>query len=119
MNSFRKFIESKFFGTLEKQLKIPKKLWEGMPLLVNHAVIGNIHIVKPTMFYVSEFNRDYVTIKSFKDEPITPDEMDDEVDLSTDNDPIEATISRKDFEKLSEFDSVPQNPMGSMGGMSL
>lgn len=115
MQGFRQFVEHEFFNTIKKQLKVPKKLWYGMPFLVYNAKIGNYHIVKPTMFFVTDFNRESVTISSMKDEPFNIDNLedfDDEIDMSTDNEPIEATISRADFEKLSMPDSPPAD-----GGM--
>jgi hypothetical protein len=123
MKGFREFVDKeKYVATVKKQLGVPKKIWLGMPLLLSNTKLGNRMIGQPTMFYVTNYDKNSVTLSNAT-EPGSQEreyDADDELDLdkSTVQGKIEITVSMQDFYKLQE----PQVPPGGgdtgmMGGM--
>jgi hypothetical protein len=128
LKGFRKFVEEKeqpdkYVSVVKKQLKVPKSLWLGMPVLVSNTKIGDKTIIDPTMFYVSDFDRDSVTIVNVPDpgdyegeEGDIDSDPDDEINLDKKgiHGHVEFVLSRDDFYQLQ----TPQIPPGgdAMGG---
>ena len=119
-SGFRQFVEkTDYFSVVKKNLRVPKRLWFGMPVIVSNVKIGHKKITKPTIFYVKDFDRDSVTINSLSDPGVSDKDcdFDDEIDLSKDDDEIEAIITRDDFQKLMEPQIDPNAAAGGAGGM--
>lgn len=127
MRTFRQFSEEKdkYVSTIKKQLKVPKKIWLGMPLLLSNVKLGKQKVTSPTMFYVKDFDDNYVTITNVMDigqeeDPIDDDDPDGEIDISKRDihGKIEVTMSKMDFEKLQEPQGMSQGQdAGGLGGL--
>ncbi len=111
-----KLFEADFLGTIKKQVKVPKKLWFGMPLTIaaNKTIkIDGKTFKGPMVFYVTEFDDATVTMKLVRN-PMdfsNEDDIDDEIDFDNteDGEEHEVTILRTAFEKLLQ----PDNPQGA------
>lgn len=106
----------------KKQFGIDKKTWIGMPLMVSNTKLGKHMIRQPTMFYVSEFDDDTVTLTNVLDPTDMGDEdddEDDEIDLDRNDlhDTIEITISKSDFYELQKPQGMQPAGAGLGGGM--
>lgn len=111
---FRSSLGTNYANTIKKQIRVPKKLWFGMPLSIgaNKTINLDGRLFKgPMTFFVTEFDDKTVTMKlvrnpmdfSFMDDPddeIDPDNMDDGGEQ-------QFTIPRSTFEKLLEPDNYP------------
>lgn len=120
--------KGKFVSTVKKQLKVPKKLWLGMPILLSNVKLGKHKVTTPTMFYVSDFDDDSVTLTNAlevgqPEDSTDEDDPDNEIDLDKNNidGRVKITISREDFEGLQQpqtfqgMDPTQLRPPG--GGM--
>lgn len=113
-----------FASTIKKQFKVPKSLWFGMPILISNAKLGKYKIRQPKMFYVTDYDRNTVTLKPMPDYPgidNDDDVIDDEIDKDRkDNDAGEVIIAKKEFYKLLEPEGMQPggDPMagGAPGG---
>lgn len=97
---------------MKKQMRIPKKLWAGMPFTVGAnkriKMDGKV-FTGPMTFYVDEFDDSTVTLKLVRN-PLdftNMDDVDDEIDLDNTNDGGEQkfVIPRSAFEQLLEPDN--------------
>lgn len=103
-----------YLNTVKKQVRVPKKLWFGMPLSIgaNKTLRMDGKLFKgPMTFYVTEFDDSTVTMKLVRN-PMdfsNEDDPDDEFDPdNTDTDGEQVfTIPRSQFEKLLEPDNIP------------
>ncbi len=117
MIGFRLFVEkTDFLSTIKKQVRVPKKVWFGMPLTIgaNKTMKMDGRVFRgPMTFYVTEFDDATVTMKLVRN-PMdfsNEDDIDDEVDLDNvdDGEEHQFTIPRTVFEKLLQ----PDNPSGA------
>ena len=99
---------------VKQQFKIPKTLWQGMPLLLSNVKLGKRQIREPTVFYVNKYDANTVTLCNMLStgEPEPFEDEDGEIDLDDTKltDKIEIIISRDDFYEL-------QKPQGMQPGM--
>lgn len=100
--------KNKYVSTVKKQLYVPKKIWMGMPLLISNTKIGKQMITSPTMFYVTDFDNNSVTLTNVprSEEPFDAEEDDPDGEIDLDKGMIKGrvvlTISKQDFESLQE-----------------
>jgi hypothetical protein len=118
---FKLFVEKKaeapdsYVSTIKKQLKVPKKLWFGMPITLSNVKLGGHLIRQPAAFYVTDFDSHTVTIKPIPyaalDKDGNGDDIDDELDLDTADNlgKKSITMTRDTFLKLME----PPNYQGA------
>jgi len=100
-----------YLDTIKKQMRVPKKLWYGMPLSIgaNKTITLDGKLFKgPMTFSVTEFDDSTVTMKLVRN-PMdfsNADDPDDEFDPDNTDDGEEQafTIPRPAFEKLLEPD---------------
>lgn len=97
---------------MKKQMRIPKKLWAGLPFTVGAnkriKMDGKV-FTGPMTFYVTEFDDSTVTLKLVRN-PLdftNMDDVDDEIDLDNNDDGGEQkfVIPRSAFEQLLEPDN--------------
>ena len=119
--SFRRFVERDdrprqsnvgrggYLDTIKKQMRVPKKLWMGLPLQIDagRTITLDGKLFKgPLTLSVDEFDNATVTVKLIRN-PMdfsNMDDQDDEYDPSNTDDGEEQTfvIPRLEFEKLLE-----------------
>lgn len=116
MTSFRQFFENKFADIMKKQLRIPKNIWVGMPILVGNVKLGGKKIVEPTTFIVKKYDDNSVVLSASVEEPAMPDD-DGEFDVSKNllNPNQEFVVSIEQFYKMIE----PPPGQASGGGMGM
>lgn len=109
MRSFTQFMESKYLDNIKNQFGVQKHLWMGMPIVLSNVKLGDDFFREPTTFYVSDFDKSIVTIKTVLN-PLYDLEFDKDEEIITDrNTQKEFTLSRKKFEELLE----PENFTGA------
>jgi hypothetical protein len=108
MQGFKEFAKKDdYLSTVKSQLKVPKSLWVGMPILLSNTKLGKYRIDRPTMFYVTEFDDQWVTITNVL-EVGQPEDGEDDPDNEINVDKnrivgrIQTTISREDFDDLQQ-----------------
>jgi hypothetical protein len=107
---FRDWFNENFQNVIKGQLKVPRKIWTGMPFVASNIKINGKLISQPTSFIVVSSDDKSVTIKKLDYLQSTSPDMDGDIQKQECEE--EMTVPIDDFYKMVQPPNIPQASPG-------